>query len=153
MRSRPPARAPRTNQPPDAPSAPPDRRGRRVVFVLAALASIALVLAACGSGSSTTAPAAGAGTGTGTGTGVVTRAGSASGSQSGDRSTGSYSVAFATCMRAHGLPKFPNPNGKGSQLGPDSGINPASPAFQAAVNGPCESLAPQGWVSSGPVTK
>jgi hypothetical protein len=56
-------------------------------------------------------------------------------------------------MRAHGLPKFPNPNGKGSQLGPDSGINPASPAFQAAVNGPCESLAPQAWMSSGPVTK
>ena len=89
-----------------------------------------------------------------TGTGVVTRPGSGSGSQSsGNRSAGTFTLAFAECMRTHGVPKFPNPNGKGSQLGPDSGVNPASPTFQAAVDGPCRSLAPAGWVSSGPVSK
>jgi len=120
--------------------------------VLAALASIAFLVGACGSGSASSSSAT---TGAGIATGVVTRPGSGSGSQSGNRSAGSYSVAFAGCMRAHGVAKFPNPNGKGSQLGPDSGVNPGSRAFQAAVNGPCKSLAPAGWVSSGPgpVTK
>ncbi|HEY6315502.1 MAG TPA: hypothetical protein VIY52_32505 [Streptosporangiaceae bacterium] len=117
--------------------------------MLAALASIAFLVGACGSGSaSSTSTTTGGAT---TGTGVVTRSGS--GSQSGNTTTGSYSVTFAECMRAHGVPKFPSPDGKGSQLGPDSGINPASRAFQAALNGPCKSLAPAGWVSSGPVTK
>jgi hypothetical protein len=120
--------------------------------LLAALAGVALLVGACGSGStrrSSTAVNAIAGTG------AVTRPGSGSGSASpsGNRSTDSYSVGFARCMRAHGLPKFPNPNGKGSELGPDGGINPTSPAFQAALNDPCKSLAPVGWVSSGPVTK
>jgi hypothetical protein len=120
--------------------------------MLVAVAGITMLLTACGSGSapssSTTTRAAG-----NTGAGVVTRLGPGSPSQSGNRSTGTYSLAFATCMRAHGLTKFPNPNGKGSQLAPGNGINPTSPAFQAAVNGPCKSLAPAGWVSSGPVTK
>jgi hypothetical protein len=120
-----------------------------VVFALAALASIAFLVGACGGG-----PASSSLTTTGgatSGTGVVTRSGS--GSQSGNTTTGGYSVAFAECMRAHGVAKFPNPNGSGNQLSPDSGVNPASSAYQAALNGPCESLAPAGWVSSGPITK
>ena len=116
--------------------------------MLAALASIAFLVGACGSGSASSSwTTTGGAT---TGTGVVTRSGS--GSQSGNTTTGSYSVAFAECMRAHGVPKFPNPNGNGNQLGPASGVNPASSAYQAALNGPCQSLAPAGWVSSGPVT-
>jgi hypothetical protein len=122
-----------------------------VAFAPAALASIAFLVGACGSGSmSSSSTTTGAATG---GTGVVTRSGSGSGSQSGNTTTGGYSVAFADCMRAHGVPKFPNPNGSPNQLGPDSGVNPSSSAYQAALNGPCESLAPAGWVSSGPVTK
>jgi hypothetical protein len=117
--------------------------------VLAALASIAFLVGACGSGSASGSSTT---TSAGSGTGVVTRPGSGSGSQSGNTTTGSYSVVFAECMRAHGVPKFPNPNGERSQLGPDSGVNLGSRAFQAAVNGPCKSLAPAGWVSSGPVT-
>jgi hypothetical protein len=130
---------------------PPDRRHQprhgRVAFALAALASIAFLVGACGSGS------AGSSSTTTSGTGVVTRSNSGSGGQSGNTTTGGYSVAFAECMRAHGVAKFPNPNGSGNQLGPDSGVNPASSAYQAALNGPCESLAPAGWVSSGPITK
>jgi hypothetical protein len=147
------------------------RRGHRGALLAAGLSAIGLLAAACGGGSpnasSTTTTTAAGSSGTSashattpangpgasnTGTGVVTHPGSGSGSQaSGNRSAGTFTRAFAECMRAHGVPKFPN--GKGNQLGPNSGVNPASPAFQAAVDGPCRSLAPAGWVSSGPVSK
>jgi hypothetical protein len=45
-------------------------------------------------------------------------------------------LAFSACMRKHGVPKFPDPNfGAGHvalQIGPNSGIDPRSPQFQAA---------------------
>ena len=127
-------------------------RIRRAVIAVAGLVSLTLV-AACGSGVSSASQAADAAA-SNTGTGVVTRPGpSAGGDSSGNETTANYSVAFAECMRAHGIPKFPNPDGSEGQLGPDSGVNPGSSAFQAAVSGPCKSLAPAGWVSSGPVTK
>ena len=63
--------------------------------------------------------------------------------------SGTYSEGFAECMRAHGVSNLPDPNGSAVP----SGVDPASPAYQAALNGPCKSLAPPGWVSSGPVTR
>jgi hypothetical protein len=117
------ARSPHDEQPPGHRYRP--RRGR-VALTLAALASIAFLVGACGNGLS---------------------------SSSGNSTSGGYSVAFAECMRAHGVPKFPNPNGSPDQFGPGSGVDPASSAYRAALNGPCQSLAPAGWVSSGPVTK
>jgi hypothetical protein len=146
MRSIPAARSLHGKQPPDRQFR--SRRGR-VALALAALASIAFLVGACGS-ASTSSSSTTNGSAT-SGTGVVTRSGS--GSQSGNSTTGGYSVAFAECMRAHGVPKFPNPNGSGNQLGLDSGVNPSSSAYQAALNGPCESLAPAGWVSSGLITR
>jgi hypothetical protein len=86
------------------------------------------------------------------GTGPVISANNGNGSQS-EQATGSWTVAFARCMRAHGVPNFPDPNGQGGQLGPGSGIDPRSPQYQAALHGPCLSLAPVGWVTSGTVTK
>jgi hypothetical protein len=74
------------------------------------------------------------------------------GGNQGTQTSGSYSVAFARCMRAHGIPDFPDPNGSSGQLGPASGIDPTSPEFQTALNGPCKSLAPPGWLGSGKVT-
>jgi len=43
-------------------------------------------------------------------------------------------VRFSACMRAHGVPNFPDPSGSGGgiNIGSGSGINPAAPAFQAA---------------------
>jgi hypothetical protein len=45
-------------------------------------------------------------------------------------------LAFAACMRAHGVPRYPDPtfsNGGISQgYGPSGGVDPASPVFQAA---------------------
>jgi hypothetical protein len=133
------------------------RRWRQPRLAAAAMAGIALFAAGCSSGS------AGAGTGTGMGnTRPVSQSGAGAGSSGGGRSSGggghggsvsSFTVAFARCMRAHGVPNFPDPNGLAGQLGPASGINPASPTFLAALNGPCKSLAPAPWLSaSGPGT-
>ena len=41
-------------------------------------------------------------------------------------------LRFARCMRAHGVARFPDPGGQGLLLGPDSGVDPTSPAFKAA---------------------
>lgn len=86
------------------------------------------------------------------GTGPVTVTGRASGPPS--RSThGSYTAAFARCMRAHGVPKFPDP-GKydDGTFGPGGPVDPGSAAYLAAINGPCRPLAPAAWVSSGQVS-
>lgn len=40
-------------------------------------------------------------------------------------------LKFAKCMRAHGVPNFPDPNSDGGFSG-SGGIDPASPAFQNA---------------------
>jgi hypothetical protein len=139
---------------------------RRMVLVLALSAGLALGAAACGgapgnpsASASGTAQTVGSGSGGGQGGGPVSIQGGTAkqdggtGGGSAQRSTGpSFSLAFARCMRAHGVPKFPDPDGKGGQLGPSSGADPASAAFQAALNGPCRSLAPPAWVSSGQVS-
>jgi len=41
-------------------------------------------------------------------------------------------LRFARCMRAHGVPNFPDPTSKGLTFSPSSGINLNSPAFLAA---------------------
>jgi hypothetical protein len=56
-------------------------------------------------------------------------------------SPGSW-LAFAQCMRSHGVPNFPDPDGQGGMSIPDS-VNPASPAFQAA-QAACTKLMPGG---------
>jgi hypothetical protein len=63
---------------------------------------------------------------------------------------GGFTAEFAKCMRANGVPNFPDPNGEPGQLGPDSGVDPGSKAYRAAINGPCRSLAPPEWVDEGP---
>jgi hypothetical protein len=60
-------------------------------------------------------------------------------------------LKFAACMRAHGVPKFPDP-----QTGPGGGmlmrigrdVDPSSPQFQAAQK-TCQKLAP-GAFDAGP---
>jgi hypothetical protein len=61
-------------------------------------------------------------------------------------------VAFAQCMRTHGVPDFPEPSeGKliikgGGGRGSSQGLNPGSPQFQAAQKA-CRSLAPAPKIS------
>jgi hypothetical protein len=73
---------------------------------LAAVASGAMAIAACGS----------------------------SGNRPATSSDSQSFVAFSVCMRAHGVPDFPDPNSKGISLSdqPGSDLNPSTPAFQAA---------------------
>jgi hypothetical protein len=49
-------------------------------------------------------------------------------------------LQFARCVRAHGVPNFPDPSpGSGIQIGP--GVNPQSPTFQSAQRA-CKLLLP-----------
>ena len=61
-------------------------------------------------------------------------------------------ISFADCMRSHGVPNFPDPitSGGGSHISikSSSGINPASPSFQAAQK-VCGKLLPGGGPGSG----
>jgi hypothetical protein len=58
------------------------------------------------------------------------------------RSGPNTALQFSQCMRANGLPNFPDPGPGGYQITPGSGINPLSPANQAAFNA-CEKYLPQ----------
>jgi len=141
-------------------------RLRRIVLVLTMSAGLALGGTACakappnpsiprpgsapGSPASVSGKATAAGSGSDSGPVKVQGGDGETSGGPGQRSTGtSLSLAFARCMRAHGVPKFPDPGG---HLGPGSGADPASQAFQDAVNGPCRPLAPQAWLSSGQVS-
>ena len=101
----------------------------RLAGALAAIAGIALLAAACGSGSST--PAASASSATGGGTNYQKE------------------VAFAHCMRSHGMPDFPDPRqslspGQGRQIKSD-------PQFRTA-SGDCRHLLPNGGSSGSQPT-
>jgi hypothetical protein len=41
-------------------------------------------------------------------------------------------LRYAECIRAHGVPNFPDPTSQGLRIGASSGINVNSPAFRAA---------------------
>jgi hypothetical protein len=62
-------------------------------------------------------------------------------------------LEFSTCMRSHGVPNFPDPrSGGGIQISPSSGLNPQSPAFQAARNR-CRKILPGGGPGARKPTK
>ncbi|MDX6216706.1 MAG: hypothetical protein QOG99_2290 [Frankiales bacterium] len=53
-------------------------------------------------------------------------------------------LAYSHCMRSHGVPSFPDPDGQGRlsiQAGPGSALDPGSAVFQAAQSA-CQSLQP-----------
>jgi hypothetical protein len=47
-------------------------------------------------------------------------------------------LLLANCMRANGVPNFPDPDANGDIQFPVDSPIPQSPAFQRAQNGPCE---------------
>ena len=111
----------------------PLARRRHATLLGGTLLAGALVLAGCG----------------GSGSPGVASAGTPTTSESSSRSSSTKAspLAFSQCMRAHGVPDFPDPNGNGQLLiqggGNGSDLNPSSPQFQAAQND-CKSLAPGG---------
>jgi hypothetical protein len=90
-----------------------DLARRRVPLAVTVLSGV-LAIAACGSSGKPSSPNAGA------------------------ASPAAAGVRFASCMRSHGVPNFPDP---GASL--PGGVNPQSPAFQAAQQA-CRQLDPKG---------
>jgi hypothetical protein len=92
------------------------------LLVAVAFVSSALVLAACGSSG---------------------KSGSGSGS-----ATASAGIKYADCMRAHGVPNFPDPTSAGGGVQLSGAINTQSPAFQSAQSA-CQKLLPGGLPGRG----
>jgi hypothetical protein len=112
-------------------------RLRRAGPLVMLLASVGLLGAACGGDNS--------GPGVAAIPSSTTTAGSGSAGQSGNNQASSPDpVAYAKCMRDHGVPGFPDPNSNG-ELAVDSsslGIDPDSPQYKAASDA-CAPLLPR----------
>jgi hypothetical protein len=104
-----------------------DRRATIAALVFAVAAS-ALLAAGCGGGSS--------------GSGVAQVASTSTDSNSSSGSSKGNPVAYAACMRSHGVPLFPDPDRQGA-ISPGKAVNPNSPRFRKA-QGACRSLLPAG---------
>jgi hypothetical protein len=96
---------------------------------LIAIAMVALLAAACGNSRSAGPGAAGAES-------------SGAGSSAPDVSPGNAKLAFARCMRAHGVHDFPDPGSKVG-AGPGGQLDPYDPTFEAAYQA-CQSVLPAG---------
>lgn len=85
---------------------------------------------------------------------VITACGASGQTSSGptDRGREADALAYAKCIRSHGVPNLPDPKvaGGGIQLSlSGSGINPGSPALQSAQK-LCRHLLPGGGPGAGP---
>jgi hypothetical protein len=96
--------------------------------VLAVTAGLVLLTAACGGSPSSSGSPSSAGTG-GASSSFV-----------------SHELAFARCVRAHGVPNFPDPNANGQEPPSVKDIS-KSPRFPAASNA-CRSLIPSGGTNA-----
>lgn len=106
----------------------PVRQGRVLLVILASAAGAAACGSSGGPGGATT--------------GATTRAGGYS-----------QALRFANCMRTSGVPNFPDPSvGGGLVIRPGSGLDPTSPAFQAAQKH-CAKFQPGGGEGPGRPTK
>ncbi len=118
----------------------PNRQSRSRPARLLALAPVMSAVLVAGCGGSSPSPTAAT-------VGDASTSASSAG-RSGSTAPGDYGsgpLGFSKCMRAHGVPGFPDPApGRGAIQMP-VGNNPAAPAFQAAQT-KCEKLVP----GSGP---
>jgi hypothetical protein len=116
-------------------------RHPRGTFLFGVLLGGSMLASGCG-GSSPSASVAHLGT--------TTTLRPAKGSTSGKSNDGP--LAYAQCMRAHGIPGFPDPNAQGgfsSGGSPNSDLNPDSPGFQNA-NADCQRFTPTSGIGHGP---
>ncbi len=130
-------------------------RCRRPAIVTAA--AIALLAAGCGGGGGSPGVANLAASSSTTATTTTTQGQSGSGGKpfgGPGGGQGQFQIAmnvgtadgtkFAACMRKHGVPNFPDPNGQGViTIHSGMGIDPGSPAFRSARS-VCEKLLPNG---------
>jgi hypothetical protein len=116
---------------------------RRINLSAVVLASVALSVAGCGGGSANS--------------GVARLSSGRSSAASSNASTGAgagspeaAALAFAGCMRANGLPDFPDPKvGGGFLFHTGGGADPSSPAFKRAQT-KCKKFLPPGPGSGAP---
>ena len=106
------------------------RQARLIIAVLAGLAGLAVFLTACGGGSG--------------GSGGADPAQSGQGSSS-QGSSQSGAVAFAQCVRSHGVPDFPDPQNGHFLI---SGTDQSNPNFNSAVQ-TCQHLLGPGGATNG----
>src|SRR5262245_57458077 len=118
------------------------RRASLLALAFAGVVALSLIATACG-GHSSGAKVAQTGSTQATTT-------SSSGSASPRDRRGAL-VAFAACMRKHGLPNFPDPkavgHGFGLKIGSENGLDPNSAQFKSAQE-VCKKLLPNGGVPS-----
>jgi hypothetical protein len=110
---------------------------RRAPVLAAVLVGLAWLAAGCGGGSKAPSVVSLATT-TVTGTSADT-----SGSSTDSASTTGSLVAYAGCMRSHGVPNFPDPKPGGGFDLTGTGINRFSPQVESAQKA-CASVAPAG---------
>jgi hypothetical protein len=119
------------------------RSAARPTALAAALAGTVLVLAGCGDPSSRGVAQ------------LYRRGASSAGPEPGSSSPANTAsperaaLAYAKCMRAKGVPSFPDPSGGGGLFRVGTGVDPSSPAFKTA-QAKCRKLMPGGGIGSGP---
>lgn len=120
---------------------------RRILAPLGVTLSTALLASGCGGSSSPQVASLAGGTTTGA---TPTTDGAVSGPPAGIGGRVVMKLggglAFSRCMRAHGVPGFPDPNAQGEIQIAGSAIDPRSASFQAAMRA-CASNAPHGTPS------
>jgi hypothetical protein len=125
----------------------PDRLTRlpRTSWLTVATLVSAILVAGCG-GSSHSLTGATVGAATTSRLTTAAGAGAASARSSAQSASGSGPLAFAKCMRANGVPNFPDPNARGGFQIP-AGVSPAAPALEGA-QAKCQKL--MGGPTGGP---
>jgi hypothetical protein len=113
-------------------------RKRPPLVALVLVSMIALLGAGCGSNTATGSASSASNTGSGASS---TSASNAANTQLTKREKG---VKFAECVRAHGVPHFPDPDATGNF---NFAVDVSAATFTAAVNA-CKSLQPPGTLSA-----
>jgi hypothetical protein len=116
-------------------------------LILVALVSLAVTAAGCDSKPSTPSVASLGSTTT------TTDAQNDGSSPTTGASKANSMQRYSSCMRSHGVPKFPDPKassgGMSLTIGPGTGVDPNSPQFQAAEK-TCRKLMPNGGKAPSP---
>jgi hypothetical protein len=119
-------------------------RKRRPLAALVLVSLISVIGAGCGS-STPTGSASSSGSASSTGpTASRPSSGTASNGGNTQATKREKAVKFAECVRAHGVPHFPDPGASGDI---NFGVDVSKAVFTAAVNA-CKSLEPPGSLSS-----
>jgi hypothetical protein len=131
----------------------PTVRGPRVAALAAALIALGVLVAGCGGNSPTDGVASLSSHTSKTSTTSSTAAGASGGSDS-SASPDSQAVAYAACMRTHGVANFPDPkvSTNGNEVKVAIGVNPSitgNPHFKSAQRA-CGKLLPGGGPGEGP---